>query len=199
MRSNHNHEWLRQVAWAIFRIERKLTDTLVQDPDDSMQYRLDTDRYDPHDDLMDGIDWVVQTRIGLDRGVRLTTGRLRLLLAEACDGYGGELGVGGRVEPPTSWSELKYDSIHAYDLAMTWEDWSYVLRDVVARFAYESAVAVHGEGKALEIAEVCMAPDTYLTRSQYWDELDGFDAQVRRNKAGHRLPKRRASRRRQRR
>lgn len=199
MRSNHNHEWLRQVAWAIFRIERKLMDTLVQDPDDSMQYRLDTNRYDPHDDLMDNIDWVVQTRIGLHRGVRLTTGRLRLLLAEACDGYGGELGVGGRVEPPTSWSELKYDSTHAYDLAMTWENWSYVFRDVVARFVYESAIAVYGEGKALEIAEVCMAPDTYLTRSQYWDELDGFDAQVRRNKAGHRLPKRRASRRRQRR
>lgn len=198
MRSNHNHEWLRQVAWAIFRIERALTDTLVQDLDDSMQYRLDTDRYDPHDDVMDGIDWVVQTRIGLHRGVRLTTGRLRLLLAEACDGYGGELGVGGRVDPPTSWSELEYGSTHAYDLAMTWEDWSYVFRDVAARLVYESAVAVYGEGKALEIAEVCMAPDTYLTRSQYWDELDGFDAQVRRSKAGHRLPKRHASRRRQR-
>ena len=52
-------------------------------------------------------------------------------------------------------------------------------REISAQFVYESAVMVNGGDKALEIAKVCMTPDNYIIKSQYWDELDGIGSPTR--------------------
>lgn len=182
MKSSYNHEWLRQIAWAIIKIESKLRTTLKTSNSSPDLYLLDLTYYESNEDLMgnrfmEDIDWIIEFRVGLKRGVKLTRSRLRTLITEAMDSYGGWME--GKADHPTTWSDLVHEHDCGYDFEATMADWSLMFREISAQFVYESAIVVNGEDKALEIAKVCMTPDNYIIKSQYWDELDGIDHPTR--------------------
>ena len=82
----------------------------------------------------------------------------------------------GKADHPTTWNDLVHHHDQGYAFEATMADWSLMFREISAQFVYESAVMVNGGDKALEIAKVCMTPDNYIVKSQYWDELDGIDS-----------------------
>lgn len=177
MRSSYEHEWLRQIAWAIIKIESKLGTTLKTSTSSPDLYLLDLAYYDRGDvrgRLIEDIDWIIEARVGLKRGVGLTRSRLQALITESMDSYGGWMD--GKADHPTTWNDLVHHHDQGYAFEATMADWSLMFREISAQFVYESAVMVNGGDKALEIAKVCMTPDNYIVKSQYWDELDGIDS-----------------------
>lgn len=177
MRSSYEHEWLRQIAWAIIKIESKLEATLKPSTSSPDLYLLDLAYYDRGDvrgRLIEDIDRIIEYRVGLKREVRLTGARLQVLITESMDNYGGWMD--GKADHPTTWNDLVHHHAQGYDFEATMADWSLMFREISAQFVYESAVMVNGGDKALEIAKVCMTPDNYIVKSQYWDELDGIDS-----------------------
>ena len=180
MRSSYEHEWLRQIAWAIIKIESKLGTTLKTSTSSPDLYLLDLAYYDRDDvrgRLIEDIDWIIEARVGLKRGVGLTRSRLQALITESMDGYGGWMD--GKADHPTTWNDLVHHHAQGYDFEATMADWSLMFREISAQFVYESAVMVNGGDKALEIAKACMTPDNYIVKSQYWDELDGIGSPTR--------------------
>lgn len=178
MRSSYEHEWLRQIAWAIIKIESKLEATLKTSTSSPDLYLLDLAYYDSdvRGRLIEDIDWIIEARVGLKRGVGLTRSRLQALITESMDSYGGWMD--GKADHPTTWNDLVHHHDQGYAFEATMADWSLMFREISAQFVYESAVMVNGGDKALEIAKVCMTPDNYIIKSQYWDELDGIDSQA---------------------
>lgn len=177
MRSSYEHEWLRQIAWAIIKIESKLGTTLKTSTSSPDLYLLDLAYYDRGDvrgRLIEDIDRIIEYRVGLKRGVGLTRSRLQALITESMDSYGGWMD--GKADHPTTWNDLVHHHDQGYAFEATMADWSLMFREISAKFVYESAVMVNGGDKALEIAKVCMTPDNYIVKSQYWDELDGIDS-----------------------
>lgn len=177
MRSSYEHEWLRQIAWAIIKIESKLEATLKPSTSSPDLYLLDLAYYDRGDvrgRLIEDIDRIIEYRVGLKRGVGLTRSRLQALITESMDSYGGWMD--GKADHPTTWNDLVHHHDQGYAFEATMADWSLMFREISAKFVYESAVMVNGGDKALEIAKVCMTPDNYIVKSQYWDELDGIDS-----------------------
>lgn len=181
MKSSYDHEWLRQISWAIIKIESKLRTTLKTSESNPDLYLLNLTYYESDGDrmgdrLMEDIDWIIESRVGLKRGVRLTGARLQVLITESMDGYGGWMD--GKVDHPTTWNDLVHHHDQGYAFEATMADWSLMFREISSQFVYESAVVVNGVGKVLEIAKACMMPDNYIIKSQYWDELDGIDSQA---------------------
>lgn len=177
MRSSYEHEWLRQIAWAIIKIESKLEATLKPSTSSPDLYLLDLAYYDRGDvrgRLIEDIDRIIEYRVGLKRGVGLTRSRLQALITESMDSYGGWMD--GKADHPTTWNDLVHHHDQGYAFEATMADWSLMFREISAKFVYESAVMVNGGDKALEIAKACMTPDNYIVKSQYWDELDGIDS-----------------------
>lgn len=177
MRSSYEHEWLRQIAWAIIKIESKLGTTLKTSTSSPDLYLLDLAYYDRGDvrgRLIEDIDRIIEYRVGLKRGVGLTRSRLQALITESMDSYGGWMD--GKADHPTTWNDLVHHHDQGYAFEATMADWSLMFREISTQFVYESAVMVNGGDKALEIAKVCMTPDNYIVKSQYWDELDGIDS-----------------------
>ena len=182
MKSSYDHEWLRQISWAIIKIESKLRMTLKTSESNLDLHLLNLTYYESDGDrmgnrLIEDIDWIIEARVGLKRGVGLTRSRLKALITESMDSYGGWMD--GKADHPTTWNDLvhHHDQGHAFEATMA--DWSLMFREISAQFVYESAVMVNGGDKALEIAKVCMTPDNYIVKSQYWDELDGIDSPTR--------------------
>ena len=179
MKSSYDHEWLRQISWAIIKIESKLRTTLQTSESNPDLHLMNLTYYESDGDrmgnrLMEDIDWIIESRVGMKRGVGLTRSRLQALITESMDGYGGWMD--GKADHPTTWNDLVHHHAQGYAFEATMADWSLMFREISSQFVYESAVMVNGGDKALEIAKVCMTPDNYIVKSQYWDELDGIDS-----------------------
>lgn len=179
MKSSYDHEWLRQISWAIIKIESKLRMTLKTSESNPDLHLLNLTYYESDGDrmgnrLIEDIDWIIESRVGMKRGVKLTKSRLQVLITESMDSYGGWMD--GKADHPTTWNDLVHHHAQGYDFEATMADWSLMFREISTQFVYESAVMVNGGDKALEIAKVCMTPDNYIVKSQYWDELDGIDS-----------------------
>lgn len=182
MKSSYDHEWLRQISWAIIKIESKLRTTLKTSESNPDLHLLNLTYYESDGDrmgnrLIEDIDWIIEARVGLKRGVGLTRSRLQALITESMDSYGSWMD--GKADHPTTWNDLVHHHDQGYAFEATMADWSLMFREISAQFVYESAVMVNGGDKALEIAKVCMTPDNYIVKSQYWDELDGIDSPTR--------------------
>lgn len=179
MKSSYDYEWLRQISWAIIKIESKLRTTLQTSESSPDLHLMNLTYYESDGDrmgnrLMEDIDWIIESRVGMKRGVKLTKSRLQVLITESMDSYGGWMD--GKADHPTTWNDLVHHHNQGYAFEATMADWSLMFREISAQFVYESAVMVNGGDKALEIAKVCMTPDNYIVKSQYWDELDGIDS-----------------------
>lgn len=124
------------------------------------------------DSIIESIDWFIEWHVGLSRGVPMTTARLRTLIAETNDGYGGILD--GKADHVSTWNDI----VHCTP-RMSMDNWVLRFREIAQSLVFESAVVQYGEYNAMEIAMACMTPDLYWYKSQYWDEMDGIDAPVR--------------------